>query len=197
MIHSFTTRASLRPIAIILVFALIMKGVESDCDQEIRPVLGLQPWILLHGKDWWELVDTRDLWIVLARILLYLLENAWQTVAAPLTACPKGTSNSKTGSSAKSDCLPCPEGKYAPNDASATCTDCPAGSETGVALGASQCSQCVPGKFAASSKTLYCKVCERGKAVSTAGQTVCDYCPQGRYSVQLSAKLAKLDLIMK
>jgi len=94
------------------------------------------------------------------------------------TACSQCQVGSYSQAS-QASCTLCPTGRYGPSKGLSSCPLCPAGKERPDlgAVNASQCVDCMPGRFSAPETVTYCEKC---KYVS--GLIVCEVCADGKDS---------------
>ena len=105
--------------------------------------------------------------------LLSVLDNT-QIGQTYCRQCPKGKFNSR----AASNCLPCPQGRFADEEGLKACKVCPSDSfQWG--SGESHCHHCAPGQYQDEFGKRFCKICGAGKFLNADG-TVCLDCPIGR-----------------
>jgi hypothetical protein len=113
---------------------------------------------------------------------------------------------------AQGGCIPCAVGKYAANDGSTTCAECPAGKQSyfdttksssqmiditkeagrlaPIKVGAAtNCYTCPMGKRGEQPGELLCDTCKGNTYTDKVGQTECPYCPPGKQAENWSYEL--------
>lgn len=113
---------------------------------------------------------------------------------------------------AQGGCIPCAVGKYAANDGSTTCAECPAGKQSyfdttksssqmiditkeagrlaPIKVGAAtNCYTCPMGKRGEQAGELLCDTCKGNTYTDKVGQTECPYCPPGKQAENWSYEL--------
>mmetsp|Transcript_37241 Transcript_37241/g.100721 ORF Transcript_37241/g.100721 Transcript_37241/m.100721 type:complete len:1496 (-) Transcript_37241:574-5061(-) len=88
--------------------------------------------------------------------------------------CPSGT----FADTANQSCVDCPLATYASIALDDGCTECVAGSSTGVMGGGTSCTKCDSGKYSEANRTSSCSVCPSG-TFSGAGAEDCTECVEG------------------
>lgn len=99
------------------------------------------------------------------------------TAGVSCSACPTGR-YSNTVSGKETYCDFCPLGKYADEEALATCKNCPSGFYSDE-LGSGICTGCEAGQYTATVTSSICQFCPKGEFQDETAKTDCKQCPDG------------------